>query len=127
MSLTKQAEASEPRHESPGINDDPMIAEREQYLAAQPDPPAPGPERMVAWSTPKGEDATGYNAGVYQQVYDDVIGPAERERLNKLENSSLRKKNYAKESTWQSQLVNSLVKRIMNLRLMLLAASSPTT
>lgn len=72
---------------------------------------------------PKSEDATGYNAAIYQEVFNDVIAPAERARIQKLEDSPSRRKNYAKESTWQSQLIHGLVQRIMNLRLMLAATS----
>lgn len=71
---------------------------------------------------PEGEDKTGFNAAVYtavyREVYDSVIEPSERERLRKLEDSPARRKNHAKSSTWQSQLVHSLVQRIMNLRMM---------
>ena len=78
-------------------------------------------EREEKLTAPTGEGATGYNAGVYIQVYYDVIGVVERERLQKLEDTPARRKNHAKESTWQSQLVGGLVHRIMNLRLMLAA------
>lgn len=80
-------------------------------------PPADVEGSQELLPCPEGEEAEGYNAAIYQQVYDDVIDHATRERLQKLESSPSRR--HAKESTWQSQLVHSLVHRIMNLRLML--------
>lgn len=85
---------------------------------------APVSQSAVAWKTPDGEGATGYNAAIYSAVYKDVVGVVERERLQKQDDSPARRRNYAKSSTWQNQLVNSLVQRIMNLRLMLAKASS---
>jgi hypothetical protein len=59
------------------------------------------------------EESKGYNAEVYRKVRDDVLGPFEREQLAKLE-----ERNKNKSATWFSQVVNDLVHRIMNLRLM---------
>lgn len=75
-------------------------------------------KHVPTWKVKHGEASTGYNAAIFRDVYDDVVGVAERERLQKLDDSPSRRKNYTKESRWQCQTVNGLVSRIMNLRLM---------
>lgn len=54
---------------------------------------------------PVREDNTAYNAGVISALEKELIGPWERERLNEL-------------PRWAQLTINSLIKRIANLRKM---------
>lgn len=65
---------------------------------------------------PKGEDSGGaYNAGIIQEVTNDLLDSWARERL------------HAKPTSWYTLLIKQLIQRIANLRVMLTVSNNTAT